>query len=71
MIYVMCYAMQSPGSPGGIISGLFENAFENGDVAQKYFKSMPLSREYPRKELWTIEPNGRRVMLKEERYRDN
>lgn len=67
MIYVMCYSMHAPGTSSGLVSGLFENAFDNGDAAMKYYKSMPLSNEYPRKQLWTIESNGRRVMLKEDR----
>ena len=70
MIYVMCYSMRGPETSSGlssIVSGLFENAFNNGDEAMKYYKSMPLSDEYPRKQLWAIEADGRRVMLKEDR----
>lgn len=68
MIYVMCYSMHAPGTSSGLISGLFENAFDNGDDAMKYYKSMPLSNKYPRKQLWAIEVSGRRVMVKEDRY---
>lgn len=68
MIYVMCYSMAQANSPDEIVSGLFENAFEDGDKAMKYYKSMPLSKKYPRKQLWAIEASGRRVMMKEDRY---
>ena len=70
MIYVLLYSKVVSNEPGKLISGLFENAFSNMSDAEKYFKSMPLTAEYARKELWCVKSNGERKCLKEEHYSD-
>ena len=68
MIYVLTLTKIAPGEPTGMISDLFENAFLDSGKADKAFDSMPLSREYIRKELWTIDSPGKRRLIKEERF---
>ena len=68
MIYVLTYTMICPGTALGQISGLFENAFTDVVRAEKAFKDMKLTREYFRKELWVIEPGGKRKLLKEDKF---
>ena len=69
MIYVLTYSKIMPGEITGSISDLFENAFTDIIRAEKAFKDLVLTPEYFRKELWVIEPGGKRKMLKEERYK--
>lgn len=68
MIYILTYSMLMPGTPTGYISDLFEDAFTDVIKAERAFKTLQLSKEYFRKELWVKEPGGRRKLLKEERY---
>lgn len=68
MIYVITYAKIVPGDPEGHISGLFENAFTDIIRAEKSFNELDLTQEYFRKELWVIEPGGKRKLLKEKRF---
>lgn len=68
MIYILTYSMLMPGTSTGYVSDLFEDAFTDVVKAEKAFKTLELSKEYFRKELWVKEPGGRRKMLKEERY---
>ena len=68
MIYVLTYTMICPGTALGQISGLFENAFTDLMRAEKAFNDMNLNHEYFRKELWVIEPGGKRKLLKEKKF---
>lgn len=68
MIYILTYSMLMPGTSTGYVSDLFEDAFTDIVKAEKAFKTLELSIEYFRKELWVKEPGGRRRLLKEERY---
>ena len=61
MIYILTYSMLMPGTSTGYVSDLFVKA-------ERSFKTLELSKEYFRKELWVKEPGGRRKLLKEERY---
>ena len=68
MVYVLTYSMLMPGIPTGYVSDLFENAYTEMSKAEKAYNNMMLSREYFRKELWLIESNGLRKLLKEKRF---
>lgn len=68
MIYILTYSMLMPGTPTGYVSDLFEDAFTDIVKAEREFKTLRLTKEYFRKELWVKEPGGRRKLLKEERY---
>lgn len=68
MIYILTYCKLMPGTPQGSISDLFEDAFTDVAQAERAFNNLVLTREYYRKELWVKEPNGRRRLLKEEKY---
>lgn len=68
MVYVLTYSMLMPGTPTGYVSDLFENAYTEMSKAEKAYNNMMLSREYFRKELWLIESNGLRKLLKEKRF---
>ena len=68
MIYVLTYSIICPGASNGCINDLFENAFTDIVRAEKEFNDMTMNREYYRKELWVIEPGGKRRMLKEEKF---
>ena len=70
MIYVLTFSKIAPGEPSGSISDLFENAFTDKVRANKAFDEMTLTSEFFRKELWLIEPGGKRSLLKEVRYND-
>ena len=70
MIYVLTFSKIAPGEPSGSISDLFENAFTDKMRAYREFDNMTLNTEFFRKELWLIEPGGKRSLLKEERYHD-
>ena len=69
MIYVLTYSKLLPADPSGEINGLFEYAFSNLATAEKYFKSMKLTKEYFRKEMWAIDNSGQRKLIKEERFK--
>ena len=68
MIYILTYSMLMPGTSTGYVSDLFENAFTDSVQAEKKYQSMPLTREYFRKELWVIEPGGKRRLLKHDKF---
>lgn len=68
MIYVITYSKIAPGEANGSISDLFENAFTDRVRAHKVFDDLVLTAEYFRKELWVIEPGGKRKLLKEKKY---
>lgn len=68
MIYIITYSMIMPGTPSGYVSDLFENAFTDASKAERTFNSLLLTKEYFRKELWIIESNGSRKLLKEKRF---
>lgn len=68
MIYVITYSKIAPGEPDGNISDLFENAFTDRVRAHKAFDDLELTSEYFRKELWVIEPGGKRKLLKEKKF---
>ncbi len=70
VIYVLTYAMICPGTALGQISGLFENAFTDIKRAEKEFDNLELTGEYFRKELWVIEPGGKRKLLKHDKFRE-
>ena len=67
-IYILTLCKIAKGEPTGFISDLFEDAFSNLNEAEQAFDSIPLSTLYFRKELWQKTEDGRRIMLKEERY---
>lgn len=67
-IYILTLSKIMPGEPTGFISDLFEDAFSNMADAEKAFKNMPLGNVYFRKELWTKTSDGKRLLIKEERY---
>ena len=68
MIYVITYSKVSPGEPTGSISDLFENAFTDKVRAYKTFDDLELTAEFFRKELWVLEPGGKRKLLKEKKF---
>ena len=68
-IYVITCTKISPGESVGYIGDLLENASTDISVAEELFKNLVLNKEYFRKELWVIEPGGRRKLLKEERFK--
>ena len=68
MVYVLTYSMIMPGTPNGYIGDLFENAYSDMSKAERAFNSMMLNKEYFRKELWVIESNGLRKLMKEKRF---
>lgn len=68
MIYVILYSMIMPGTPTGQISSIFENAFTDKTRAMKAFEDLKLDERYFRKELWLIEPGGRRSMIGHEKF---
>lgn len=68
MIYILTYSMLMPGTPTGYVSDLFENAFTDSVRAEKAFNNLTLTREYFSKELWVIEPGGKRKLIKEKKY---
>lgn len=70
MIYVLTFSKIAPGEPSGSISDLFENAFTDKIKAFREFDNMILTSEFFRKELWMIEPGGKRSLLKEVRFHD-
>ena len=69
MIYILTYSMLMPGTPTGYVSDLFEDAYTDRDKAEKAFGNLVLTPEYFRKELWIKESNGKRSLLKEERFK--
>ena len=69
MIYVLTYCKIMPGTPMGYISDLLENASIDLNKAERMFNSMPMDKEYFRKEIWAInEIDGRRKLMKEQRF---
>ena len=68
MIYIITLSKVSPGEPTGAISDLFENAFTDIRRAETTFDELELTSEYFRKELWLIEPGGKRKLLKEKKF---
>lgn len=67
-VYILTLSKICPGEPTGFIGDLFEDAFTNQKEAEQSFNGLALSSLYFRKELWLREKNGRRKLLKEERY---
>ena len=70
MIYVITYSMICPGTTTGSVSDLFENATTDSVKAERLFEALTLTSEYFRKELWVIEPGGKRKLIKEKKYSD-
>ena len=68
MIYVIVYSMIMPGTPTGQVSSIFENAFTDRTKAMKAFDDLVLNERYFRKELWLIEPGGKRSMIGHEKF---
>ncbi len=69
-IYVITYTMIMPGTPEGCVSDLFEFASTDLNKAEKFFKDLVLTQTYIRKEMWLIRADGRRTLMKEERWKN-
>ena len=68
--YAITLTKIAPGEPTGLFSDLLEDwGFDSRDDAVRAFNKVPLSAEYPRKELWVKDTVTKvKRILKEERY---
>lgn len=70
-IYILTLSKIAPGEPTGSIGDLFEDAYSNVEDAERAFKKLQIGPLYFRKELWQKTTDGRRILIKEERYAAN